>query len=122
MRIGYTAPFGIVQAVFTQHQSRQKTLLSTDLPAVLAAVAPSMSCGETELLACMLDPAGVGTLTLPSLLAGLADSLALMNASGRCCCKLNFLFPMLVERESNTALPFHGYLTASLPSYTGTGV
>ncbi|KAK9861425.1 hypothetical protein WJX84_010692, partial [Apatococcus fuscideae] len=71
-----------LQAVFTKHQSRQKTLLSTDLQAVLAAAAPSMSCGETEFLACMLDPAGIGTLTLPSLLAGLADSLALMNSAG----------------------------------------
>ena len=72
-----------VQAIFTKHQSRQKTLLSADLPAVLAAAAPSMSCGETEFLACMLDPAGVGTLTLPSLLAGLSDSLALMGNAGR---------------------------------------
>lgn len=71
-----------IQAIFTKHQSRQRTLLSADLRAVLAAAAPSMSCSETEFLACMLDPAGVGTLTLPSLLAGLADSLALMNSTG----------------------------------------
>lgn len=91
------------QAIFTKHQSRQRTLLSADLPAVLAAAAPSMSCSETEFLACLLDPAGVGTLTLPSLLAGLADSLALMNNTGEQHSPPDQTFAS--QRKANTPLP-----------------